>query len=1056
MLKRLFLFSILVGMAIGANAQASWEQYGQNRVQYRTFEWKYFDSTHFRAFYYDYGKANAMYTLNLAEQELSRIVYLMGGRLNKKLNIILYNSFGDYRQTNLGRKNDELNAANGGKVDVAGDNIPIYFNGDHDNLRKQIRSGIAKVIKDNMLFGDNIKDVVKNAMQMNLPEWYTLGYVSFIADEWTGENEANLQNILLAKQKTNFLTLAESNPTLYGLSFWHFVSEKYGENHISNLLYLTRYRKSVSNAIEVVFKKTEKEFFAEWEEFYRINTPVLVEGADSIAGRTLYTKVDAKSGATYSQFVVSPSGREVAYVEKKDGQYKIYIRDVRYGKSYVIIDGGIKALSELADPDYPMLCWSPSGNKMAALYQRKNMLNLRIFTTGKRIMEKRSIPARKLDRITGMCFMGDETSLAITAIKKGQSDLYILTIKNNRLKAITNDLYDEKEPRYVETGTTNGILFLSNRNHRFLGENPKSDDFNPNFNVFLYEATKGTNLTPLSDTKGRIFNAIPWGLEQYSYLEDVDGRLTRKIVTVEKSGTRLDTFSSKNASPTPFSILGQENIQQSAKVSELSKIKNSYMIYNTPQGVLKARDEKFFEDEIKRADTMKVPTPEILKMKEDYYLTPFDQDLDSSVTLNQIFNNAKTNSSRFQTYTTASTIAKSKQYKTTFYPDFIQTSLDNTLLFTRYQPLSKQFNNVNLSGFITSTLTDVMEDYKITGGARLGVDFRSLDYFLQFANYRKRTDWGLLYFHTSSLEQVVAPDPYFSPFLVIGKKGMDYIQSNMTYPLDMLKSIRLQLGVRYDRTRYLAQDQYSIKIPSTKQYWAVSKAEYVYDNTINPMLNIWKGTRAKIFAEYQYKLNDGAKGFFNFGYDARNYITIYKNVIFASRLAGGHSLGKAKVLYYLGGVDNPIIPKFDYNTVRNADSTYGFQTLATNLRGYKQGARNGSSYMVLNEEIRLPIYNTFFNRPIKSGFIRNLQLIAFIDAGITMRGVYPTTENIINQIKIQENGSNVAVYFERSGALGYGLGLRSRFLGYFIRTDFAWNVEGAKKPMVHISLATDF
>lgn len=195
MIKRLILFSFLIGMSVGAMAQASWEHFGQNRVQYRTFEWKYFDSTHFRTFYYDYGKANAMYTVNLAEQELSRIVYLMGGRLNKKLNIILYNSFGDYRQTNLGRKNDELNAANGGKVDVAGDYIAIYFNGDHNQLRKQIRSGIAKVIKDNMLFGDNIKDVVKNAVQMNLPDWYTLGYVSFIASEWTGENEANLQNI---------------------------------------------------------------------------------------------------------------------------------------------------------------------------------------------------------------------------------------------------------------------------------------------------------------------------------------------------------------------------------------------------------------------------------------------------------------------------------------------------------------------------------------------------------------------------------------------------------------------------------------------------------------------------------------------------------------------------------------------------------------------------------------------------------------------------------------------------------------------------------------------
>jgi len=1054
MVKKVFLIAFFSALAFISKGQASWEQFGQNRVQYRTFEWKYFDSVHFRTFYYDYGKANAMYAISLAEQELSHIVYMMGGRLNKKLNIILYNSFGDYRQTNLGRKNDDLNAANGGKVDVAGDYIAVYFNGDHENLRKQLRSGIAKVIKDNMLFGDNLKDVVKNAVQMNLPEWYTLGYVSFIAEEWSGEKQADITNLILLKEKKKFTDLATTNPSSLGHSFWHFVSEKYGENYISNLLYLTRYRKSVNNAIEIVFKKPANELYKEWEVFYSPST-VSESGSDSLAGRTLYTSIPTKTDAQYSQIVASPSGREIAYVEKRDGQFKIFIRDVKYNKSYVIIEGGVRAMEELADPDYPMLCWSPSGNKMAALYHRKNILNLRIFTTGKRIMEKRSVSRTKLDRITGMCFMGDENTLAITGIKKGQSDLFKLTIKNNRLEAITNDLFDDKEPRYVENGASSGILFLSNRTSRFTNEDTKSDKFNPHFNLFLYEATNGTNLTRLSQAQGKILSPMQWGLEEFSYLEDKNGKLERKIVTIERSGIAPDTFSIRNSPPTPFTILRQEYIQKSARVAEVTKQKKNYTIYNTPFSLLHELDENYQKSLAEKKDTTLPEELAEVKTGPSEYITPFDNETDSSVFLANIFSNTQKNNSKYQTFEKASNVAKAKQYKTTFYPDFIQTSLDNTLLFTRYQPIDQQFNNVPLSGFLTSTLTDVMEDYKITGGARLGVDLRSLDYFLQYTNYRRRADWGLLYFHTNKTEQVLAPEPFYSPFLVLGKRGMDYFQTNMSYPLDMLKSIRLQLGVRYDRTRYLAQDQYSIIIPNTKQFWLVSRAEYVYDNTINPMLNIWKGSRAKVFLEYQYKFNGDTKGFTNFGYDARNYLTLYKNLILASRFAGAHSLGNAKILYFLGGVDNPILSKFDGNTAVDG-SDYAFQTLATNLRGYKQGARNGSSYMVINEEVRLPIYNTFFKRPIKSGFVRNLQLIAFADAGITMKGVFPTSENIINKIEIRDDQSNVTVMLERSGALGYGLGVRSRFLGYFIRADVAWNVEGSRKPMLHLSLATDF
>ena len=232
----LIIFFILI-TAGKLFSQASWEPFGQNRVQYRTFDWKYYDSTHFRTFYYDKGNAHALYALNVAEQELSHIVYMMGGRLNKKLNIIIYNSFGEYKQTNIGRKNEALNLANGGKIDVIGDNIPVYFNGDHIQLKKQITKGIASVIKDNMLFGDNIKDVVKNAVKMNLPEWYTLGYVAYISDDWSAEKTAELRSIIQTAKKNRITDVALSNPTIAGHSFWNYISIKYGENYISNLLY---------------------------------------------------------------------------------------------------------------------------------------------------------------------------------------------------------------------------------------------------------------------------------------------------------------------------------------------------------------------------------------------------------------------------------------------------------------------------------------------------------------------------------------------------------------------------------------------------------------------------------------------------------------------------------------------------------------------------------------------------------------------------------------------------------------------------------------------------
>ncbi|MBL7767056.1 MAG: hypothetical protein JNJ58_13230 [Chitinophagaceae bacterium] len=1065
MKKLIVLISLLLTARSTLQAQASWEVFGQNRVQYRTFGWKYYDSTHFRTFYYDYGKSNALYALNIAEQELSHIVYMMGGRLYKKLNIIIYNSFSDYRQTNIGRKSDQINEANGGKLDVVGDNIPIYFNGDHHHLKAQIRKGIAKVIKDNMLFGDDVKDVVKNAIRMNLPEWYTLGYVSYIADEWTPENEARIKDMVRAQKKTNFYDLATQYPGLIGQSFWRYISIHYGENAISNLLYLTRYRKTVNNALETILHKPAKAIYLEWEMSYlEESKPLNATGVDSLHGRTKLTTIRTKPEAQYTQFSVSPTGRELVYIEKKDGEYRVMMQDIRYQKTFEVMSGGLKAAKELADPDYPILSWSASGKKLALLYQKKNQTLLRIFTTGKRVMENHVIRGSKLDRITGMCFMPDENSVAVTAIKKGQSDLYKITIRNSRVEPITQDLFDDRSPSLVINGTNTGILFLSNRNNPYIGEQSKSDDFTQFFNLYLYDPTKGTNLTQLSNTKVPIVYPMQWGNEDIAYLAGEKNQLVRKVVKLEKRQSEGDTFSVHATAPAPGMILKQDYLHSSSQVIEMSREKNEYVFYSTAQKSLEDYDKNYFE----LNPIQDSPVDTTIKESKDAvaeYLTEFDQDTNGVTFLEDIFLSRNKSGSRYQLFTGAQSAIKPKEYRPTFYTDFIQSSLDNTLLFTRYQPFSYNggsYQNPPVSGFLTSSLTDVMEDYKFTAGIRLGADLRSLDYFLQFANYRKRTDWGFLYYHhtTKNLYDFRYFDPpYYSPYPVLGRISLDYFQANMTYPFDIRKSVRLQFGVRYDRLRTLSQDKYSIGIPGDNQYWAVSRAEYVFDNTVNPLLNIWKGTRAKFFAEYQYKFNKETKGFYNFGYDGRNYQTLFRNMILASRVAGAFSGGNAKILYFVGGTDNELIQRFDNSTAIDLNQNYAFQALSTNLRGYKPGSWNGNSYFIWNEEIRLPVYQTFFKRPTRSGFIRNLQLVLFADAGSAWKGILPDGDNIQNQHIIKDPNSNVTLFIEKykyNFGLGYGAGLRTRFLGYFLRSDFAWNIDGRKKPMIHVSLATDF
>ncbi len=1063
--KIIILLVFSLSIATLAKGQASWETFGQQRIQYRTFTWKYFDSTHFRAFYYRPGEEIAKFILSDAEQELSNIVQIMGGRLPRKLNLIIYNNYNDYVQTNIGRQNDQdFNQADGGKVEVVGDNIPIYFTGSHEDLKNQVRKGIAKVIKDNMLFGNNIKEVVKNAIKMNLPEWYTQGYVQYISEDWTPEKATEVRSIIEKDTTNSFRKLANIKPNLIGHSFWNFLSIKYGTSYVSNLLYLTRYRKGVNDALVSVLRKDADSVYQEWSEFYA--RPIAAD-VDSNFGKKLITTLPSKFAATYNNFHLSPNGRQLAYVEKKEGIWSIYLQETDLKDSKVLITGGLRNTRETNDPNYPLIAWSPSGKQLAILYPYKNQLVLRMYNAITQAKYTKIISSRKIERVTGMCFTANEAEFIFSGIKKGQSDIFRYTIRGNRVTNITNDRFDDKEPSYVNSGVRNGVLFLSNRT-RLILDDPiaqKSQNFDDNFNVYFYDETQQKKVIQVTDTDKKIVQPVQYGLDNFSYIEELDGKRLRTIVSFDKNDSLQTTFTESATADIPYNILSQQYQHQNGTLQELIKVKGEYRVFNTSL-------QKLYD-----WDTQNPPAPRIVREEENKkekkevaapYITEY-KNIDTTSNLYNIFSGRNKKLNRFSKKNSDNTLfkLKRKKYKPTFYPDFIISSLDNSLLFTRYQPYQQGqgFQFPSLGGFVTMSLNDIMEDYKITGGIRLPLDFNGLAYFLEFANVRKRRDWKITYFHTHrnvTYDASQAPDTFSTPYIAFeGKTSTDYLESKFVHPFNQVNSLHLSVGVRYDRIRYLATDQYSITFPNQQQFWTFSRLEYIHDNTVNPLLNIWKGTRAKVYGEYQYRLSGPTQGFYNFGIDARNYLTLYKNCILASRVAAGFSGGNAKLLYYLGGVDNPITinpaNSIETNNPPDPEQNYAFQTTATNLRGYKLQARNGNSYAVINEEIRLPIHNTFIKRNIKSGFLRNLQLVAFTDIGSAWRGLMPNEDNI--SITKQINGGNVNVLLESTEnilAWGYGVGVRTRLLGYFMRLDAAWNIEGNPKPMWHLSLATDF
>jgi hypothetical protein len=99
------------------------------------------------------------------------------------------------------------------------------------------------------------------------------------------------------------------------------------------------------------------------------------------------------------------------------------------------------------------------------------------------------------------------------------------------------------------------------------------------------------------------------------------------------------------------------------------------------------------------------------------------------------------------------------------------------------------------------------------------------------------------------------------------------------------------------------------------------------------------------------------------------------------------------------------------------------------------------------------------SRPIRSDFFNHFQLTAFGDLGTAWTGTDPySPENSFNQVTIVRNPLTITLNSQREPIVaGYGFGMRTRLLGYFVRADWAWGIDdGVVLPRVfYFSLSLD-
>ena len=1150
------------------SAQSAEAKFGQNRVQYKPFDFQYYVSDHFTTYFYPGGQDIAKYVIKAAEDNALDISDLLNYKYRGKINIIVYNTINELNQTNIGIYDPDQNQ--GGTAKMPDDKMFVYFNGDHANLDKQIRENIARLYVNKQTKGGTVGEKIVNAVALNLPDWYKQGLISYLGESWNADMEDRLRDGIMTGRYKQLNKLPPAESAFIGHAVWHYIEEVYGRNTVANLQYLVRINRSVDNGFYFALGTNLNETLQAWYKYYATRYNNEIKYTIPRDNQDLVKK-KYRPETNYYQPRISPDGRYIAYASNNLSRLKIHLIDLEKKTKKVIFRSGWRTITQWTDESTPLIAWAPESDKIGFIFDRKNVVRLGQYSIkkedGKPQKEIRRI--EKFSKITSFNYI-DPKTLVFAAIKKGtgQSDIFIYTIESQTVKQITDDFYDDFTPAVIKLDSIKGIVFASDRlDDTLRKEKYESQVFQKQTDLFFYNlAGREPILYRITNTP----NANESYPQQYSkhyfsYLSEANGirnQYLAKLQTVFDHNQKTYYYHNKETNEDDAISLSENVDYHQFLDTTVIKIKTvtSEKVYRTegksyqqtnfssnimeqnlaPKAnvaldrVLKKGRYEFYKydivynernfkktyiqtDYMKRRNNIMLSEDSVKKVIEDkkkedleakenhikkiYSGQDFQSEFDYGVKLFDWDSAAAMEKATHPTTTTGGESASSgfvfhfskvRPYLVKFMVDKFIAQLDNDPIITTYQPFDPQnpgYMYQPLNALFKIGITDLLEDYKLYGGLTFplagssGFSFTDLGYFLVYEDLKKRWDKKVTFYHQSMSSTASGNVPFYNTIIPdnIGQVNYSvkttYIETQFKYPFDVFHRIGLGGGFRNDRYVFKSLDTFSLNLPAYTTNWVFLKAEYVYDNTINVMTDILNGFRAKAFFEFHKEfptqLDNGVRlpawnnnYFTEMGFDARYYLKIYKQMILASRASFATSLGNNKMIHYLGGLDNSLLTVQTGNNPSSqapisSSEHFVYQTIAGPMRGFSANSRNGSSYALINAELRIPLITMLMNRPSKSEFVRNFMIVGFMDCGTAWDGLSPfSNNNPLFTTTYQNSVSVVTVQqYKTPVVLGTGFGFRTSLLGYFVKLDVAWGLDSgiwSQKPLAYLSFGHDF
>lgn len=1005
-MKLRYILLLLLLLAAGASPAY---YFGQNKVNLVPEEWSTLQTMHFDIYYPrgedEFGRVVAL----MAEETYYTLKDQLTFPIGSRIPVMFYSSKTNFQSTNI--IYPLLTEGVGGFTESLRNRVAIPFDGSYSDLEELLAHELTHAYTNAL--EDGVANALRSMRPTSFPFWFSEGLPEYLSIG--GESDYN--NMFILDMVVNDKLPPLQNLGGYyayrlGESFLAYLAGSYGKDKVTEYYYTLRSSNGLDNATKKVFGLEFDDLESRWRYQLKRDFYPLVE-SQGIPVESLEKRSDSKKKGAYFNLMprFSPDGSRYVWFSSAESRYSVWMGSLHgLSEPRRILKG--EATGKIEEFHYfrSNLSWFPDNRRVAFAAKTANGDRIHILDVDRRKIVRTIAPAG-MSAIYELDVAPDGRSLVFAGQQGMRCDLFLMDLESENLTRITDDLYNDLQPRFTPDGQS--VVFASERSRD--PESRRRGLFaNLNRNIFSLDLAGGELTQHTFEKKDCSFPQVDAKGQNLYYINS-DGGVSNIFALDLKGGGRAKVTS----------------VLSGVYSADLSPDSRHLLLANYFDGAW----DIYFKD--RSLDTLcfsAYPEPRTVAL-EDSLLAGID--------LGELDRYGKREAVKPRRVNPAAGFATRDPFLTEF-PTFEYTAEDSLLLQRDFSyddrpqtkdnpPVVKPYRArfsldslwgglayspaVGTIGYVELSMSDMMGDHGIGINAGVSGKLEESNLALTYLYLRQRMDYGIGVFNLN--------DEYFFREVVPGPNNDIWYRYRerqsggyflLRYPFSRFLRLEFDQMV-YQRGSYLYQlgDSLEVELASDLDLVYSPGFRLVHDNALYGSTGPLLGWR--LYYDLNTTINDGKIDYVTNYLDWRSYTLFSKRYSIALRGIAGISTGPNHQRFSLGGY-------------------YGIRAYGDNLSGSKKA--------VLTAELRFPFFEYIdmaFPLPLT---IPNIRGSIFAELGT----VFDDFDNFQ-----PFDGSKL-----KDLKLGYGFGPRLD-LGYVILAlDVTWltDLETNSKPTFYISLSEDF